>query len=71
LLDRVPPFDLGTIEREQARLARRLEHFGSCQDSPEIWQKMNITEARQIADLSDEDFERIANAQPEANHDAR
>ena len=71
LLDRVPSFDLGTMDREQARLARRLEQFGSCQDSPEIWQKMNITEAGKIADLSDEDFERIANAHPEANHDAR
>ncbi len=71
LLDRVPSFDLETMEREQARLARRLEQFGSCQDSPEIWQKMNITEAGKITDLSDEDFARIANAQSEANHEAR
>ena len=71
LLDQAPAFDLETMEREQARLVHRLEQFGQCQDTPEIWQKMNIAEAGQIADLPDEDFQRIAQAQPEATHDAR
>jgi malonate decarboxylase beta subunit len=71
LLDRIPTFDLDTMEKEQARLARRLEKFGRCEDTPEIWQAMGIAESDRLADLADEDFTRIANAQKEANHDAR
>lgn len=71
LLDRIPAFDLGTMEQEQARLARRLEKFGRCQDTPEIWQAMGIAESDRVADLPDDDFNRLANAQEEANHDAR
>jgi len=71
LLDRIPAFDLDTMAQEQARLARRLEKFGRCQDTPEIWQAMGIAEPDRIADLPDEDFDRIAHAQKEANHDAR
>ena len=71
LIDNVPAFDLETMEKEHARLLRRVEQFGPCQDTPEIWRKMNIPEADVIADLSDEDFNRVAQAQPEANHDAR
>ncbi|MBW0000769.1 MAG: biotin-independent malonate decarboxylase subunit beta [Verrucomicrobia bacterium] len=71
LLDRIPAFDLDTMEKEQARLARRLERFGRCGDTPEIWQVLGIAEADRIADLADEDFVRIANAQEGANHDAR
>ena len=71
LLDRIPAFDLDTIQKEQGRLARRLEKFGGCHDTPEMWQATGIAEADRIADLPDEGFVRIANAQGEANHDAR
>ena len=37
LLDRIPAFDLDTMEKEHARLAQRLEKFGQCHDTPEIW----------------------------------
>ncbi|MBV9656520.1 MAG: biotin-independent malonate decarboxylase subunit beta [Verrucomicrobia bacterium] len=67
----IPAFDLATLAREQARLAERLEKFGACQDAPEIWQRMRLADAARIADLADEDFNQIAQAQPEANHDAR
>jgi malonate decarboxylase beta subunit len=71
LLDRIPAFDLDTMEKEHARLAQRLEKFGQCHDTPEIWKVMGIAEPDRIADLSDEDFNQIAQAQKEANHDAR
>jgi malonate decarboxylase beta subunit len=71
LLDRSPVFDLDTVEKEQTRLAQRLEQFGQCHDTPGIWQAMGIAEPDRIADLSDQDFIRIARAQKEANHDAR
>ena len=71
LLDRIPAFDLDTMEKEQARLAQRLEKFARCHDTPEIWQAMGIAEADRIADLPDEEFNRVANAQEEATHDAR
>jgi malonate decarboxylase beta subunit len=71
VLDRIPAFNLHTMEKEQARLAHRLEKFGRCHDTPEIWRAMGIPESDRIADLPDDDFDRIANAQEEANHDAR
>ena len=71
LIDTAPAFDLETMEREQERLAQRLERFGDCHDTPEIWRKMNLGDAEGIADLSDHDFNQVAQAQPEANHDAR
>ena len=71
LVERVPAFDLATMEKEQARLARRLEQFGQCQDATDIWQMMGITDPDTVAGLSDEDFEKLAKAQSEANHDAR
>lgn len=71
LADHVPSFSLETLEKEQARLAKRLERFGQCQDAPEIWQQMGIQNPAAIADLCDEDFQKLAQAQPEANHDAR
>jgi malonate decarboxylase beta subunit len=71
LIDKVPAFDLATMEREQARLLRRVEQFGQCHDTPEIWRKMNIPEAKNLSDLSDEDFTRVVQTQPDATHDAR
>ena len=71
LIDQAPAFNLETMEREQARLLARVDQFGQCQDTPDIWRKMNIPEADGIADLSDEDFERLVQAQPENTHDAR
>jgi malonate decarboxylase beta subunit len=71
LLDRVPAFDVETMEKEQVRLAQRLERFGQCRDAPEIWQAMGIAEPDRIAELSDQDFNQIAQAQKEAHHDAR
>ncbi len=71
LLDRAPTFDLATAEREHARLVGRLERFGQCRETPEIWQKMNLPDPENIADLSEEDFDRLARAQPDSNHDAR
>lgn len=71
LLDRMPAFELDSLEKEQARLERRLERFGRCEDTPDIWRAIGIVEADRIADLADGDFVRLANAQEEANHDAR
>ncbi len=71
LLDHAPAFDRGMTEREHARLVRRLERFGQCRDTPEIWQKMNLPAPETIADLSEEDFLTLVQAQPESNHDAR
>ena len=71
LVDGVPAFDLDTMEKEQTRLAKRLEQFGGCHDAPDIWKKMGITEADKIADLSDEDFNHVAESHQEDHHEAR
>ena len=67
----VPAFDLETLEREHTRLRKRLERFGRCGDSPEIWEEMGISDGEEIADLPDHDFLRLVLTQPEATHDAR
>jgi malonate decarboxylase beta subunit len=71
LVDNVPGFDVETMEKEQVRLAQRLENFGQCHDAPEIWRAMGIAEPDRIPELSDGEFNQIAQAQKEANHDAR
>ena len=71
LLHKPPHFDLPTMELEQERLARRLKQFGECDSTTAIWQKMNIAERDRIAELSDAEFDRLAQLQAEANHDAR
>ncbi len=72
LLDKnIPGFSLATMEREQTRLTERLQQFGQCHDAPEIWAAMNLAEPDGIADLGDEDFQTLTQAQSEANHAVR
>ena len=59
------------MQAEQERLAKRLKQFGSCQDAPDIWKKMGITDADKIADLTDEDFKRVVQAHRKDQHEAR
>lgn len=71
LAEKVPAFNLETMQKEQARLADRLKRFGDCHDAPDIWKKMGIAEADKIADLTDENFQHVVQAHQENQHEAR
>jgi malonate decarboxylase beta subunit len=65
-----PPFTLETLAAEQQRLADRIKLYGDCRDTPQIWQRAEISEADRLAEISDEAFLRIPRLK-EAGHDAR
>ena len=70
LIATAPAFTLETLLAEQQRLVSRLELYGDCRDTPEIWQRMGLANPAGIADLSEDAF--LAVPRPkEAIHDAR
>jgi malonate decarboxylase beta subunit len=71
LLAKVPPFDLKTMQAEQARLAARQEKFGACDDAISMWRKLDIKDPETIRDMAGKEFATLANTIKEANHDAR
>jgi malonate decarboxylase beta subunit len=70
LLRDAPPFELATLQAEQRRLEQRLQRFGDCRDSTEIWRREGMPEPERIAELADDSF--LAVPRPKgAGHDAR
>jgi malonate decarboxylase beta subunit len=70
-LGRPARLDLGVLEAEQQRLARRLQRFGSARDGVEIWSSLGLTGASEIPDLSTQDFLRLSADKRETADDAR
>lgn len=70
LIPQPPSFDLTTLQREQRRLEARLQNFGDCRDSVEIWSRAGVPEPERIAEISEEAFLSIQRI-PGADHDAR
>ncbi|MDR3682453.1 MAG: biotin-independent malonate decarboxylase subunit beta [Geothrix sp.] len=48
LLDTRPAFGLEALEAEHARLQGRLERFGDCRESIEIWTRLGIEDAQSL-----------------------
>lgn len=66
----LPAFDIETMRAEQERLEKRLERYGDCHDTPEIWARMNLPEPSGISDIDDAAFIERLDATGGA-HDAR
>ncbi|MBB2205871.1 biotin-independent malonate decarboxylase subunit beta [Gluconacetobacter takamatsuzukensis] len=65
-----PAFDIDTMRAEQVRLEKRLERYGDCHDTPEIWARMNLPDPAGISEIDDAAFiERLAATG--GAHDAR
>lgn len=66
----VPSFSLQTLEQEQERLEQRLQAYGACRDTPEIWTIAGLPIPDGIADLTEDEFIRLL-AKEGIRHDAR
>ncbi|MFO1127393.1 MAG: biotin-independent malonate decarboxylase subunit beta [Rhodospirillales bacterium] len=71
LLDRVPPFDLQTLQAEHERLASRHARLGTCGTAAEMWARLGIADPRAVRDMDDDAFVALAAGVKEADHDAR
>ena len=56
LLETRPVFDLEDLETEHARLQGRLERFGDCRESMEIWTRLGIEDPRSLPLLETQAF---------------
>jgi malonate decarboxylase beta subunit len=65
------PLNLGTLEREQVRLAERLQRYGDCADAGDIWRTMGISDPDQIPGMSATQFISQADRISEGRYDAR
>jgi len=49
-------FDLENLEAEHAMLTQRLEQFGDCRDAKEIWQRLGLPSAEELALMPADEF---------------
>ncbi|MEO5692751.1 MAG: biotin-independent malonate decarboxylase subunit beta [Usitatibacter sp.] len=61
-LGRSRPLDLESVKAEHAALGRRLQRFGTAQDSLDIWSGLGVKHPKDVPMLSPKDF--VAIAQP-------
>ena len=71
VLGTAPPFDLDSLRAEQARLARRHQRLGQCDDAVAMWKALGIKDPETIRDMDVVPFIAVADSLTEANHDAR
>ncbi len=71
VLGKAPPFDLDSLRAEQARLARRHQRLGQCDDAVAMWKALGIKDPETIRDMDVVPFIAVADSLTEANHDAR
>lgn len=71
LLDRVPAFDLRTLQAEQERLAARQARLGGCSSATEMWAILGIADPEGVRDMDDEAFAVLAAKVKGLDHDGR
>ncbi len=71
LLDRVPAFDLRTLQAEQERLAARQARLGGCGSATEMWAILGIADPEGVRDMDDEAFAALAAKVKGLDHDGR
>lgn len=70
-LDRPARLDRRLLQAEQARLERRLAHFGAMREALDVWSALGIDRPEAVPSLSTPDFMTIAQAKREHTDDAR
>jgi malonate decarboxylase beta subunit len=65
------PLDLAVLQAEQARLVRRQQQFGDCDDAIAMWKIMGIEHPEAVSDMDTEPFVKLVASIKDANHDAR
>jgi malonate decarboxylase beta subunit len=71
LLERVPAFDLRTLQAEQERLAARQARLGGCSSATEMWAILGIADPEGVRDMDDEAFAALAAKVKGLDHDGR
>jgi malonate decarboxylase beta subunit len=71
LLDRVPAFDVRTLQAEQERLAARQVRLGGCSSATEMWATLGIADPEGVRDMDDEAFAALAATVKGLDHDGR
>jgi len=71
LIDAAAPFDLATLEAEQARLERRLDRFGETLDGRDVWARLGVNDPEGIPAATDDAFRASAEGCRESARDAR
>lgn len=70
-LVREPRFDICVLEKEQQRLASRLQRFSTAHDGTDVWAELGVADPAQIPELSPDDFLKGAANERQAADDAR
>ena len=55
-------FDLENLEAEHVMLTQRLEQFGDCRDAKEIWQRLSLPSAEELALMPADEFVRATDS---------
>ncbi len=71
VLDRSGRLDLGVLQREQARLERRLSRFGTSHDARDIWSAIGVADPASVPELPTDAFLAQAADHRENADDAR
>ena len=71
LLAETRPFNLKTLQDEQARLEWRIQNFGNSVDAIDIWQTMGIADASSIPEMTYRQFEAAVQKARRPDHAAR
>ncbi|WP_210200224.1 biotin-independent malonate decarboxylase subunit beta [Methylocella silvestris] len=71
LVAKAPLFNLAAMDKEQARLERRLQRFGACKDATEIWAALGANDPKAIPEMNADDFIALADQIAENSDDAR
>ncbi len=71
LIGQTPPFKIGTLLAEQARLAERLAQYGACADALDIWRALGVGDPQAVPAMPAAEFIPLADRLQELRHDAR
>ncbi|MEP9386316.1 biotin-independent malonate decarboxylase subunit beta [Mesorhizobium sp. KR9-304] len=71
VMDRVPAFDLATLQAEQVRLAARVKRLGACESAAQMWSALAIPDSQSVRNMDDEAFTALVAGVEGADHDAR
>jgi len=71
MLEHPAPFELASLDAEQARLARRLARCGDTRDAPQLWTRLGASDAARVPDMTLAEFLAVASGVKDIDHDAR
>ena len=71
VLSAIPPFELKTLQAENARLFERVKRFAECKTATDMWDVLGVPDPAKLRDMDDDGFLAVAKEHGESHHDAR